>query len=183
MHNNFWNSEKLLGLSALFISLMTLIVFVYQTNLIRKQQYMTVYPHLDIVNNNSGSLNYKYVLENRGVGPAFITSIEVSDLNGNKYDDLVAYVEANLPAKDSIAYHYSDIGIGRLISANEKIYLFGLSDPQYLKNIGYPPNTVEGANKLRAILNSDSLRYKIIYESVYGESWTLSSESSIPVKN
>jgi len=38
----FWNNEKLLGISALLVSTMSLIVFVYQTDLLRKQQYMSV---------------------------------------------------------------------------------------------------------------------------------------------
>ena len=54
------SSEMLIGLTAMIISLSTLIVFVYQTNLIRKQQYMSVYPHLNMMHRNSGSADYMF---------------------------------------------------------------------------------------------------------------------------
>ncbi len=32
----FWTGDKLLSIAAVFVSLLTLVVFIYQTNLIRK---------------------------------------------------------------------------------------------------------------------------------------------------
>ena len=183
MKKEFWTAEKLLGLSAMIISLSTLFVFVYQTNLIRKQQYMSVYPHLGLTNFNSGSLNYKYVLENEGVGPAFLKEIHIKEKNGQTHESLVAYVEGALPVEDSIAIHYSDLYAGRLIPAGEEIILFGLSDNGYLKSYNLPPNTVEGAETLRSILNDESLTIEIVYESIYGERWSINSHSYSPIKH
>ena len=182
MASKFWTSEKLLGLSALFISLCTLAVFIYQTNLIRKQQYMSVYPHLNLANHNSESLNYKYVLSNEGVGPAFIRTIHVKESNGKAYENLLTYVESKIQESDSIWIHYSDLYEGRLLSANDKIILFGLSDIGYTNARGLPSNTIVGANKLWHILNSDSLDIIISYESIYGERWRITSDSSSPIK-
>lgn len=179
----FWTAEKILGLSALFVSLCTLFVFIYQTNLIRKQQYMSVYPHLNLTNYHSESLNYKYVLINQGVGPAFIKSIHVKELNGKPYDSLLDYIEDKLEERDSIWFHYSDLYEGQLIPANKEIILFGLSDRGYTKAQNLPLNTIAGAKKLRQILNSDSLEIKITYESIYSESWSITSDSEMPVKN
>ena len=64
------NTDKILGLSAMLISICTLIVFLYQTNLIKKQQYMSVYPYLTLGNNGSFTADYEYSLTNNGIGPA-----------------------------------------------------------------------------------------------------------------
>ncbi len=183
MKKEFWTAEKLLGLSAIIISLSTLFVMAYQTNLVRKQQYMSVYPHLDLTNFNSGSLNYKYVLTNEGVGPAFVKEIHVKEKNGQAHESLVAYVEGALSEEDSIAIHYSDLYAGRLIPAGEEIILFGLSDNSYLNSYNLPPNTVEGAETLRSLLNDESIMIEIVYESIYGERWSINNHSYSPTKH
>lgn len=183
MDQKFWSSEKIVSLSAMMISLLTLIVFVYQTNLIRKQQFMSVYPHLDLYNTNSGSLAYKFVLENKGVGPAFIKKITIQDSLGNKYETMTDYLLTKLSIKDSLSISNSDIYEGLLISAGDVINLFQLTDPKQLISLGIPPNTIKGANKLRAILNDDAAwRLTIVYESIYGEQWSINKEGAIPRK-
>lgn len=182
MNQRFWNGDKLIGISALIISLSTLGVFVYQTNLIRKQQYMAVYPHLNLTNYYSSSLNYKYVLENEGVGPAFLRSLRIKELNGTTYESLLEYLNHKIQDRDSIWIHYSDLYEGMLIQAEEEVVLFGLSDSEYQESKGRPENTVEGASKLWDFLNSDSLEVELMYESIYGEQWTITNHSNAPVK-
>lgn len=172
----------IIGVTAMIISLSTLIVFIYQTNLIRKQQYMSVYPHLDLTNSNTGSLNYTFLLSNMGVGPAFIRDIDVKHKNGKTYRSLVHYVNSTVKEEDSLYFHYSDIYEGRLVQADEQIILFGLSDKKHLNSIGKPANTVNGALKLNAILNTDSLNIKITYESIYGERWYITEKALQPIK-
>lgn len=123
MKKGFWNIEKIVGLTALIVSLLTLIVFVYQTNLLRKQQYMSAYPHLSLMNEKSSTLQYSFSLSNHGVGPAFIESVKVSASNDMVYDDIIHYVEKTMGKQDSINYVYSNLWVGRLIPANEKINL------------------------------------------------------------
>lgn len=181
--HKFWTSDKLIGLVALFISLSTLMVFVYQTNLIRKQQYMSVYPHLNLSNHASSSLNYKYVLKNEGVGPAFIRSIHVREKDGTTYGGLLDLAYSKITEQDSISMHYSDLYEGMLVSADEEVILFGLSDKEYTQAQGLPGNSIEGANKLRRVFNSDSLEIEIEYESIYGERWSVFNHSLSPVKH
>ncbi|WP_128755325.1 hypothetical protein [Aquimarina sediminis] len=178
----FWTNEKLLSISALFVSLVTLIVFIYQTNLIRQQQHMSVYPHLILTNYRSGSINYQYVLKNEGIGPAFVKSVIVKDVAGKSYHSISHYVDSKLQLKDSISYYYSDIYQGRVIPANEEIVLFELFDKKETTLQGIPKNTIMGAKKLRHVLNNDSLKITIEYESVYGARWSISKHSQTPVK-
>lgn len=188
MRKEFWNIEKIVGLTALIVSLLTLIVFVYQTNLLRKQQYMSAYPHLSLMNEKSGTLQYSFGLSNHGVGPAFIESVKVSASNDMVYDDIIHYVEKTMGKQDSINYVYSNLWVGRLIPANEKINLIQLLDENMIKDWGLvttvktTKSTLDRANKLYQILNDDEIDIEIIYSSVYGEKWRIGNHSNVPKK-
>ena len=188
MRKEFWNIEKIVGLTALIVSLLTLIVFVYQTNLLRKQQYMSAYPHLSLMNEKSGTLQYSFGLSNHGVGPAFIESVKVSASNDMVYDDIIHYVEKTMGKQDSINYVYSNLWVGRLIPANEKINLIQLLDENMIKDWGLvttektTKSTQDRANKLYQILNDDEIDIEIIYSSIYGEKWRIGNHSNVPKK-
>ncbi len=179
----FWTSDKLMSLCAILVSLMTLCVFIFQTNLIRKQQFMSVYPHLSLGNQRGGSLDYSYILKNEGVGPAFIKAIEIKAPDGEVFHDLVDYVDDTNLLEDSVWYFHSNLVIGQLIPSQKEIPLIQAADASTVIEMGLPPNTLEGMRKLYEVLNHDSLSMKITYESIYGESWTVDSRTSIPVKN
>jgi len=172
-----------MSIAAIIVSVGTLVVFTYQTNLVRKQQFMSVYPHLSMGHYGSNSLNYKYILKNEGIGPAMIKEVRIKDLAGNSYEKIVGYLQDHVYVDDSIFYYHSDIYEGRFVPAGEEIPLIGLVDNESLKAYGDIRNTVEGAGKLNGYLSSDSLKIEIIYESIYEESWTLRNDAFIPVKN
>lgn len=188
IRKGFWNIEKIVGLTALIVSLLTLIVFVYQTNLLRKQQYMSAYPHLSLMNEKTGTLQYSFSLANYGVGPAFIESVKVSASNDMVYDDIIHYVEKTMGKQDSIKYAHSNLWVGQLIPANEKINLIQLLDDTTIKDWGLVAsentvkNTLDVANKLYQILNDNEMDIEIIYSSVYGEKWSIGNHSNVPKK-
>lgn len=166
----------------ILISTITLLVFIYQTNLIQQQQYMSVYPHLKLFNENSNSLNYQYVLSNLGIGPAFITKIEVKDTNDHHYQSVNEYLATKLSINDSIWIHNSDIYEGQLLPANTKVVLYGLHSEEECQEMGLNPNTQWGASKLRSILNSEEFSLKITYKSIYGEHWSIEKGKLFPIK-
>lgn len=188
MKPKFWTSEKLLSLTALLVSLSTLIVFVYQTNLIRQQQFMSVYPYMNLGNEYSGTLKYKYILSNEGIGPAFIESVKITSPDKEVFNDLVDYVDHLAISEDSIWYFHSNLNAGKLIPSNKKIPLIQLVNKEMLMELGLsdleglPMNTIEGSKMLYQILNDDSLNIEIIYSSVYGERWILKNHTNTPVK-
>ncbi|MEL7162471.1 MAG: hypothetical protein AAFN92_17065, partial [Bacteroidota bacterium] len=53
--------ENIVSISAICVSVLTLLVFIYQTNLIRQQQFLSVYPYLSLGSMGTGSLKYKYL--------------------------------------------------------------------------------------------------------------------------
>jgi len=79
----FWNTDKIVSLSAMAIALFTLVVLVYQSNMLHlqneltvKQQKASVLPYLQFGDGFS-SEEYQIVIENKGLGPAFIKGLYV----------------------------------------------------------------------------------------------------------
>ncbi|MEC8831512.1 MAG: hypothetical protein VX772_04070, partial [Bacteroidota bacterium] len=157
-------------------------------NLLRKQQYMSAYPHLSLMNEKSGTLHYSFSLSNYGVGPAFIESVKVSASNDTVYDDIIHYVEKTMGKQDSFTYAHSNLWVGQLIPANEKINLIQLLDKSMVKDWGgvatknTAKNTLNTANKMYQILNDNEMDIEIIYSSVYGEKWSIGNHSNVPKK-
>lgn len=174
--------DRIINLVPLVISIITLLVFVYQTNLIRQQQFMAVYPHLKLYNVHSGSIEYQYHLVNDGVGPAFIKKIEIKDSKGQEYENMTDYLKTVISIEDSIWLINSDIYPGRLIPANKTIVLYQLMNEELTTAKGLSPNTIQGASKLRGIINSKDWSIKITYESIYGERWLIEKGNPIPTK-
>lgn len=165
------NSEKILSLTAMLVSITTLIVFLYQTNLIRKQQYMSVYPYLSMTNFGSNTNNYTFVLKNDGIGPAIIKSIEVKTKDGQTFNDIDPYVKSKLQRSDSVSYYHTNLSVGMLIPANTQIKIVENRDKKLSTSI-----------RLFDILNKEGTTMVIKYESIYEEVWTITNQSGIPVK-
>lgn len=166
-----WTSEKILSISAIFISVCTLIVFLYQTNLIRKQQYMSVFPYIQIGNYGVGSPYYKYVIRNDGIGPALIKSINITDKHGKSYSDIVDYVNSTISEKDSIGFYYANITKGRLIPEKDFVEVIVVDDKK-----------IKSSEHLHNILNANGVNVEIEYESIYGESWLITNKMISPEK-
>lgn len=169
--NKFWTGEKLLSFSAVFISVLTLIVFLYQTSLIRKQQYASAFPYVSLGHHGWDSKNYRFVIDNGGVGPAIITKVTIEDNKGNIYHDVVNYIDANITDEDSIEYFFANISPGRL-----------LSEKDYVEVIGVGDGKLSTADHLGKLLNPDKVKIEIEYESIYGETWVASNAADYPLK-
>ncbi len=170
----FWNSDKIISISAMLISLMTLIVFILQTNIIREQQRLSVLPYLYMVNENSGLPTYKFKLMNNGIGPAFIESVNVRYKGKTFNMDIPTFLYQNVPEMDSVynVFH-SNLVDGQLIPAGKEIAIFEVN------------NSIEDAEKLLKVmrqLNDEGFDYEIVYKSIYEERWKLNSSSISPIK-
>ena len=172
MKKRFWDADKVLSISAFLISLMTLVVFFYQTRLMREQQHQSVLPYLAVGFRHTGSPDFHLYLSNDGIGPAFIESVKVT-YQGKEYEmDLPNFLASQVPAMDTINnYLFSNIYRGKMIAAGEVIEIIKAN------------NSMKVANQLKAVLdqlNDEGLNYEIIYRSVYDDKWRLTGDSSIP---
>ena len=174
-----WTTEKIMSSSALFISVISLIALLYQSYLAReenklmqKQQSASVLPYLSqwITNSSEG---FKFVIGNKGVGPAFIEKVELtldSTYTFNNTDEFFAHIFETNKGLDSINYLTSTFKKGIVLPANETIELIHIIDRK----------DIQAFNKA---LSKRDLRFLIEYEDVYGARWSISNtaESDIPL--
>jgi hypothetical protein len=94
--------QTITAIMATFVSLCSLFVSIYQTQLSRKQQYASVWPNLLIFSTTrmeNDAITAGYTLWNQGIGPAIIREVKVW-YNGQAYSE----------AADAMKALYRDLG-------------------------------------------------------------------------
>lgn len=173
-----WNSERILSLSAMSISFITLIIFIYQTNLMSKQNYLSILPYLQTSTSNDGeNMRFSLSVLNHGVGPAIIESVK-SEIEGVQHDiqDYNGYFWDYLVFRDSILGTLKDVSTSTLepgdaIPANTSYNIF---EVKYTE--GDEPKI------LRLIQILETLPYEIRYKSIQNERWMINEEGDGPIK-
>lgn len=175
MKKKFWTSDKLVGLVAILISLITLIIFVRQTNIMEKQSRLSVMPYLMISTSDVGSTNkYSFTLINYGVGPAIIDSTVIR-YNGKAYNmQFVDFLSTELDFMDSVpVLNNATLGKGLAIPAGgERNFL----------TVGGTEKGYENFFKVLNELNSNDLNFEIRYRSIYDDKWRITSDTDLPEK-
>lgn len=168
-----WNTDRIVGLSAMFISLLTLITFVYQTNLMKQQAALSVLPFLSVSTSYSSN-SFQLTLINEGVGPAIIESRKIFH-EGEVYDEeFHEYIRRHIPYLDTLSgISYGSIDYGSVVPAGEEIYLVAAFESQ--ESIELLASKVEE-------LDNSSLDFEIVYRSIYEERWKITSSDQLPVK-
>lgn len=174
-----FNSEKLLSFSAMTISFITLLIFIYQTNLMSRQHNTSIMPYLEIsTSTSSETYSFKLELENHGVGPAIIESITMS-YKGEQHDlrdydnHLFNYLSSIWPDFERIkAFSSATLDRGMAIPANTSYHILQVKDSMDFNTF------VPG---LEQLLNN-GLEYDIIYKSIQGERWRIDELSEGPEK-
>ncbi len=162
------------------ISVMTLVIFIYQTNLMSKQNYLSILPYLQVsTSNNAIETSFTIRLLNHGVGPAIIESVTM--IHNGRRDNLVDYKNQILPylislkpSMDSIQYFSSStIEKGIAIPANSAYTLLKIKESQKDYEI-----FITSLNQLE----QDGLQFEIVYKSMQNERWMISNTSEGPIK-
>ncbi|MGB5236879.1 MAG: hypothetical protein WBM43_14370 [Flavobacteriaceae bacterium] len=175
-----WNSDKILSLSAMCISFLTLVIFIYQTNLMSKQNYLSILPYLQLAySNNPAENSYSLSIKNHGVGPAIIESVTM-EYKGKQYDlsdfddDLYTFLVSLEPELDSVvSTDTSTLNKGIAIPANSSYLIFNVYDSK--------KDYLLFTQKLKE-LEENGLRYEIKYRSIQNEHWLIHETSDGPVK-
>lgn len=159
------NSNGVLAISALFISLSALVVSVVEMRTMQVQQKAMVYPHLDCGESYS-SEGFTIYAKNTGTGLAVVKSVEVSldDKPFNSWMDIINYV---LPEGHRVGYNIvsSNTINGKVIPAGEFIKVFG----------------VRWTDESRTLVDKMiTLKYRICYCSLLGDCWEISTDESFP---
>lgn len=165
-----WSTDRIVSLSAILISFITLVVFIYQTNLMAEQQRMSTMPYLTYGFSGTGTPEFAVFLSNDGLGPAFIESIQIS-YQDTVYDmDLPTFLYsgkiADMDSVDNV-YH-ANIFPGQLIPAGKEISIFQVD------------NSKEDADRLLSLLMNLGLKVELIYHSAYQERWRITTDVRVP---
>ncbi len=175
MKPTFWNTDKIVSISAIFISALTLYVTFEQFKISRAQQRLSVLPYLSMGNYNTGGPNYKLVVKNDGIGPAFIESVTMI-YKGKKFEtDLINFLHEQFPAElDSIPnLTHSNIYQGLLIPAGQTIEHLAIDNSQ---------TSADKLLRLFGKLDAEGIEFEIVYSSIYKEKWKLRAGDASPAK-
>ena len=166
MKNKKWyqESEMLVALSAIFISICALVATIYEANLERQNQLLSVWPRI-IIQTNTGDHEYSISAVNKGLGPALIKTAKVT-VDGK---------EAN-----SWQEIFKELGVSDDYSQNSN----ELSSSIISRDEAVPAIEIKSA-KVGKKLREESKRIdvEICYCSVYDDCWLVSkSEQYKPVE-
>jgi len=173
--------DRLIGFTAILISLLTLVIFIYQTNIIYKQSRLSVTPRLSFNTQFSQKdtvVTFIHILQNKGIGPAIIYSSKV-ELDGKEYEvDFENFFDTVYPELSEFGdfNSYSSISDGQTLTANEAKILFSYT---------FPMQALPKIQSYLGLSEEDDLPYniRIRYQSIYEEAWEIDSDKNgHPVK-
>ena len=180
------DTNRIMGIAAIFISVLSIVAVIYQSYLAREendliiiQQAASVLPYLDDWYNNAGN-EYKFIIENKGIGPAFIKDVKFigsdpqnkDSLYFNSLHELFNFMMQQSSFLDSIHAEKSSINANMLLSPGER--------REYLV---FTFNNDNQKRRFRKEFDTYYAGSKIIYADVYGSEWILDSEKGYPIKS
>ncbi len=177
-------TNRFMGMAAIFVSALSMIAVTYQSYLAREenklmqtQQSAAVLPYLDYWYSNLGD-EFKFVIANKGVGPAFIKDVQFIAIDANEErltfsssHQLVAFIRKQSTFIDSLEVVNSSLRANMLMSPNEqKVYAnFTMDNPEIKRRFKKEFDKYWGG-------------VKITYEDVFGTTWILDSNKGYPEK-
>ncbi|MBT8184681.1 MAG: hypothetical protein KJN76_07560 [Eudoraea sp.] len=174
-----WNADKILSISAMTMSFITLLIFMYQTNLMKKQNYLSILPYLAVTDTSNGATQtYELDMYNHGVGPAILESVTIiykdEKYDLREYDNRVfSFLLSMVPQLDSVKnFSTSTLERGMAIPANSKYNIFAIT------------NSSEDFSLITSQLErllAEGLNFEIVYKSIQNERWMIRIDSEGPV--
>ena len=162
--------DRIVGISAIIISLCTLIMFIYQTKMIHQQSRLSVTPRLAFTTSlqeNDSTSTYSITLMNKGIGPAIIQNAKII-YNDTEHDfDISDFLEKEFPNLDQKgqAWSFSTLEEGDALSAGESSVLLSCS----IKN----DKLAEVKEHLQFNGNQLPFNLNVEYASMYDELWEI----------
>ena len=168
--------NRLMALTALFVSVLTLIIFVRQTNIMDEQSRHSIMPYVLIeYDTNEPDTLITIRLVNHGVGPAII-SRRAFYYQGETYDqEFRDFLSDQIPEMDGIRIlSSSTFTTGTAIPAGGSRLIIAVG--------GDMDSYLAFRSLMDGLLSGSDFNYDLRYESVYGDTWMLHGGSQKPVK-
>ncbi|MGJ3235595.1 hypothetical protein [Marivirga sp.] len=178
------NADRIVSVSAIIVSLATLLMILYQTMLTRKEQHVSVMPSLMIGYGKSidslGIVDERIWLENKGLGPAFIENMFVIDSTGRYNVDLFDYFERinGNSGTDGVVHIFPGIIVPENSGRPLHVKKSSESSSVILANYFEFPYEVDWSKRH----NPKKAVIEIYYKSIYDDHWKIRSDSPIPVE-
>ena len=157
----------------MLISLLTLIIFIYQTNIMRVQSRLSVSPRLTFFTSEDAKdsvLQISTEIVNKGMGPAIIESIHIIH-EGKEYDlDFGKFFEEIYPGLKNFGSLTQSMTMSRgsTLSPNEVNRFFTYK---------ILPSKVEELMQYLGVKEGDvPFTIEVVYSSVYNEKWKTSNK-------
>lgn len=168
------NTDRIIGLSAMLISLLTLVIFVYQTSLMRVQSRLSVKPWVTFstsINFKDSTATYTSVIINKGLGPAIIESINIL-YEGEKYPlDFERFFESTFKGLENYGEldRHVTLEKGSTLISNEAVEMYRFS---------FSLKHVQEIMKILKISEEDEIPFdvEVVYNSIYEEQWKYSAK-------
>lgn len=161
----------------MFISLLTLFIFIKQTNIIERQSRLSALPYLMVeTSNNSEDNTFEIEIVNHGVGPAIIEK-RVIIYQGKEYNmEFQDFLRQYIPEMDSVNITSSStVQIGLSIPAGRS--------REILKVGGGQKSYTTFLKIMQELQEENSVfDYEIQYRSIYEERWEIGSRSDVPIE-
>ncbi len=168
------STDRVIGLTAMLVGLLTLIIFIYQTNIMREQSRLEVKPRLSFrfsSEENDGEFQLSLKLINKGIGPAIIESAFVNETNSGAYESFEEFLKNVHPKLLELGEmrQTATLSRGDVISPNEAFMFY-----TFVTNY-------ENFKKLKEYLGLvDEVTYPwtttVIYASMYDEKWKVTDK-------
>ncbi|WP_143542357.1 hypothetical protein [Robiginitalea sediminis] len=174
MKGSFWTTDKIVSLVAMGISLLTLVIFVRQTDIIEQQSHLSVMPYLRLEMSNDNQNHFtKMELFNYGVGPAIIESRELY-YKGQWLDmEFADFFRSKVPEMQEITLvANANLAPGQAIPSGGTRLLLQMCDTQECHRRLFIA--------MQALQEGD-FDYRIRYRSIYGDRWEIRSGQSEPL--
>ena len=162
-------TDRLVCISAMIISLLTLIMFTYQTYIMREQSRLQVKPKLHMRMEHSakgGFKTFKQILVNKGLGPAVIQDCKLAYQNKDYKLSIGELAEDKFPDYNKCTHsdEVEDITKGMFISPKDTVVIFGFKIIEedysdYIKYLDFDTETEDPRWNIE-------LSYSSIYEEM-----------------
>jgi hypothetical protein len=179
------DTDRLVAFSAVFISVCTAIITLYQTKLMRESAHASVMPYLSISMRRNTDGAY-LILNNHGIGPAMIDDVRVRYQGKEFPGDPYQFYVAQRPTENQSGLLIDRVMVGRLIPAGASIQMIGAPGADAYAMYKWLLQTIELADMPKRWLEgvdaygTQKAVVEIAYSSVYGDRWRALSNHLVP---
>jgi hypothetical protein len=152
---NSLSSGLKVGLIAILINIITVVVYIYQTNIMQSQKQASVWPYVEWSSSYIQGKGFNLSVSNNGIGPALIKDISIF-VDGKKQENLDSLLSQLI---DTTYFpHIKGNLEKRVIPAGKKIILLQSSDYKW-------------SELLYVSFQKKNFKMEIRYESIYQDKW------------